>query len=517
MRWIVEVSSLESGDSQAYCVEAESWQGALQSARRLRGDDSRMAGFSIDITNEGCRAVDPASRRRYDVKRAGEETPLSPGGEAAPQSARRGRASSPPSSKKIPEAERTVPRLPDATMPIQAVSSDIELPSSERLPRVAAAAAAAPAPAPAPVAAAAPKPSKPAVAKPEPGVPPVLIAREQEATAEVPLTYREYAFSVPEGTTEDAAAQVLLVQYARIKRKLEAVPAGKLVNLAAFDVAFNGRPPVLPVATLTWKDWRGEPTTSFPRRPKPAPAPVATPVAVAPAPAPVAVAPAPAPAPVAVAPAPAPAPVPVPAAVALASAQAPKVPSRPPPPHSGTRRIRGDELIAVLFEEMHDLHFQRDAIDGADFCLRLALEKLPSRFGVVHLYDIDRREFVVVAVRGSNPPAILLRRTAEHEPVLSMAMRRRRAMILTGEDLEIHGAVIGNARNAMLAPVMQVGRFLGAIELVDPEDAVPFTELDANALSYMAEQYAEFVGTRGVVVDPERISAASATAHPQAR
>jgi GAF domain-containing protein len=166
---------------------------------------------------------------------------------------------------------------------------------------------------------------------------------------------------------------------------------------------------------------------------------------------------------------------------------------------------------------MHDLHFQRDAIDGADFCLRLALEKLPSRFGVVYLYDIDRREFVVVAIRGSNPPAILLRRTPEAEPILSLAMRRRRAIILTGQDLDIHGPVIGQARNAMLAPVMQVGRFLGAIELVDPEDAVPFTELDANALSYMAEQYAEFVGTRGVVVDPERISAASATAHPQAR
>ena len=282
MRWIVEVASLESGDSQAYCVEAESWQGALQSARRLRGDDSRMAGFSIDITNEGCRAVDPASRRRYDVKRTGEETPLTPGGEASPSSARRGRASSPPSSKKLPEAPSTVPRLPDSTMPIQAVPSDVQLPISERVPVVA---APAPVSAPRPVAPAVPaaKPSKPAqvAAKAEAGVPPVLIAREQEATPEVPLTYREYAFSVPAGTSEDAAAQVLLVQYARIKRKLEAVPAGKLVNLAAFDVVFQGRPSVLPVATLTWKDWRGEPSTSFPRRPKDAPAPVAAPAPLA--------------------------------------------------------------------------------------------------------------------------------------------------------------------------------------------------------------------------------------------
>ena len=78
MRWIVEVGSLEKSETQSYCVEAESWQGALQAARRLRGDESRMAGFSIDITNDGCKAVDPAKKIRYEVKRTGDDTPLTP-------------------------------------------------------------------------------------------------------------------------------------------------------------------------------------------------------------------------------------------------------------------------------------------------------------------------------------------------------------------------------------------------------------------------------------------------------
>jgi hypothetical protein len=586
MRWIVEVSSLEStGDAQSFCVEAESWQGALQSARRLRGDDSRMAGFSIDITNDGCNAVDPAARRRYVVKRTADDTPLTPGGDAPPPS----RRSKPPSSKKkaTPEPPATQKKLPDQTMPMAAVSADIAIPPSEKK---------VPAPAPSAPASSA-KPPKPAPSKPakpkasEPPVPPTVITREQNPTAEVPLTYREYGFVVPSGTTEDAAAQILLVQYARIKRTLESAPAGKLVNLAAFDVMFEGSPPVKPVATLTWKDWRGEPTTSFPRRKKKSSAPpaaagaapvvipqappvpaIAAPVAaaaapVAAAPAPVAAAPAPvaaAPAPVAVAPAPAPVAVAPVVAVAPAAAPAAKAPSQPPPapaakapsqpppapaakapsqpppapaakapsqpppaapvasqpptqivsqpPVSGRRRVRGDELISVLFEAMHDLHFQVDAVAGADFALRLALEYLPSRYGMVYFYDIDKREFVVVAVRGlqAPSPSVLLRRTPETEPAFALATRRRQALLLSGAELEAHAPCVGSAKSVVLAPVMDVGRYLGAIELVDPEDGHAFTDLDANAVSYMAQQLAEFASARGIIVDPERVAQTAA-------
>ena len=165
----------------------------------------------------------------------------------------------------------------------------------------------------------------------------------------------------------------------------------------------------MPLATLTWKDWKPEPTIAFPRRaraaqpaPKPIsqrPPPPATPAVVAPIPQ---------------AAVPAPAPVIAPVAVPLVAVAAPEFPvpgsippvsqtrpaaSKPPvpPPPVAKRRVRGDELISVLFESMHDLHFLRDSIEGGEFCLQLALEKLPSRFGLVYLYDIDRREFVIIA------------------------------------------------------------------------------------------------------------------------
>src|SRR3954453_19571462 len=78
MRWLVEVSSLGKTDTQKFCVEAESWQRALQAARSQRGEDGPMSGFSIELLEEGYRAVDPMARVRFVVKRAPDDMPLTP-------------------------------------------------------------------------------------------------------------------------------------------------------------------------------------------------------------------------------------------------------------------------------------------------------------------------------------------------------------------------------------------------------------------------------------------------------
>ena len=47
----------------------------------------------------------------------------------------------------------------------------------------------------------------------------------------------------------------------------------------------------------------------------------------------------------------------------------------------------------------------------------------------MHLYDIDRREYVVACVAGTGPDTLLNRRTAENEPLFANAMRKRRALV----------------------------------------------------------------------------------------
>jgi GAF domain-containing protein len=188
--------------------------------------------------------------------------------------------------------------------------------------------------------------------------------------------------------------------------------------------------------------------------------------------------------------------------------QQPPVTTAAPLPRA---RVRGEDLIADLFESMHDLHFLRDAVEGGDFCLSLALEKIPSQAGIVHLYDIDRREFLITSTRGVAASTLLLRRHDEGDVMLSAAMGKRRALVVAdatqSEEASLDRYVsLGGARSLVIAPVMLSGRFLGAIELLNPLDGQPYTEADGNALTYIAEQFAEFVASRGVVTDPERIS-----------
>jgi hypothetical protein len=38
---------------------------------------------------------------------------------------------------------------------------------------------------------------------------------------------------------------------------------------------------------------------------------------------------------------------------------------------------------------------------------------------------------------------------------------------------------------------------------------MPFNEDEGNAMTYIAEQYAEYLGSRGIVVHPDRIRAAA--------
>ena len=664
MLWTVDVSSLGKGDKESLLVEAESWQKALQSARAQRGETAPMSGFSIELLEEGCSAIDPMSRLRYEVKKAPQEASgvksQPPRPTTQPPSKRATSPSGRPMVMGASGSVRPVPAATPAPPPFApaAVAAVSETPAPSRPPSP----VATPAPALHPSVPLVPPTAQADVATPHLASR-IIFEREQEATEGMPLTYREYVYLVAPGTSEAAAETLLLTQLELVRASLERVGAGKLVNLGVFDLTFTGKPPVPPLATLSWKDWRGPPTVSFPRHAKPAlvsavppaqapiagmpilavaPSPASTPPAHVPplatpepaiaapiqarpvsvpvpvrAPEPVAVpsrppvaatvpsqppvaatvpsqppvaatvpsqppvaatvpsqppvaAAVPSQPPVAAA-VPSQPPVaaavpsqpPVAAAVPSQPPVAAAVPSQPPvaaavpsqPPVAGAvpsrppdplgesvsmttqpgvappapspanvpvgaassapvvarPRVRGEDLIADLFEAMHDLHFVRDALEGGEFCLALAMDKLPCQAGIVHLYDIDRRQFLVASTRGSGTSKLLLKRYSDSDRVLLAATRKRRAVVLSDTaQSDVAGidryAALGGARSLLVAPVLLHGRLLGAIELVNPLDGQPFNESEGNALTYIAEQFAEFISSHGIVTDPERIS-----------
>ena len=56
---------------------------------------------------------------------------------------------------------------------------------------------------------------------------------------------------------------------------------------------------------------------------------------------------------------------------------------------------------------------------------------------------------------------------------------------------------------ALFGSVQLGGRYLGAIELANPEGGAPYSEHEAHALDYICEQLAEFLVNRPIILDPE--------------
>lgn len=598
MRWFVEISALgvKPGSTTTLCVEAPQWQPALQKARALRGDEGPLGNFSIELLEDGFRAIDPVSRLRYLVKRAPENAALtttlpadSPTPSTKPEAAEAAKAKEQEKAKEPPAAAKEEAPEPEIPPPpaqralaqtmvfasqgaasvsdspahepvVEAAPAPVaEAPAAEPPPRTSAKTIAFSSTGSAAVIEAAaaielarrqaptiPEPV-PAAGATTPALPGYTLVNEREdnPSERSPLSYREHVYAVAPGTPDEDAERLILDRFESVRQSLEQARAGKLINLAIFDHVFQGRPQRRPLVTLTWKDWKNEaPELNFPARDGvsvPPPANVATPslvppVSTTPASKPASVAKERSAPPEAMTPAPPTKPLatkssassapsapprssqPVPSSTKIPAAPraasfSKTPPSRPTPaPQKPQKRLSGEDLLTELFEAFADLHFLRDSIEGAEFVLALALEKLPSEVGLVSLFDINKREFVIVRQTGGK--RAVGQRQPERAELAISAMRKRHAIVLStpaeaaGADDDRFRAIGVTVRSLVCAPVELGGRYLGLIELLNPLDGSVFNEGDGNALTYIGQQFAEFAASRGVMIDPEQLKEA---------
>ena len=126
------------------------------------------------------------------------------------------------------------------------------------------------------------------------------------------------------------------------------------------------------------------------------------------------------------------------------------------------------------------------------------------------LFDINKREFVLVRQSGG-PRSAVLARISEKAPIALAAMRTHQAIVLADAkaDERAHDErwkTMGvELKSLICAPVEVGGRYLGLIELANPLDNRAFTDGDGHALTYIGQQFAEFVATHGTITDPEQI------------
>ncbi|NUP09822.1 MAG: hypothetical protein HOW73_27565 [Polyangiaceae bacterium] len=191
--------------------------------------------------------------------------------------------------------------------------------------------------------------------------------------------------------------------------------------------------------------------------------------------------------------------------------------SRPPPSGlvmktPGGERKGGDDLLTDLFEATSDLSFVRDPLEGAEFIIDLVFESIPSVVVLVSFFDINTREFVVVRqgmvqTEGEPLPTIVLRRASEFADLIAATMRSGRTSVVHTPNTEAvqndpRWRALGIVPSSLACtPVIAGGRFLGLIEAANPVDGAPFTEGDGHALTYIGEQFAEFLSQRELVVD----------------
>lgn len=222
MRWFVEVSSIGDGSaSEKLCIEAKQWLTALEEARRLRGEPDALSKFSIEVLDEGYRAVNAALNTRYLVRPAPSDAPLTEGvGERSTFRALGSGSSSQraPTPSRVPAATGATSERPHPTS-----NPPSTLPASELIRKI-----------------------------------------TEGPTAESPILYYEAAYAVEPGLSRPQIERVLLKHFQKVCAEIARGSSKKYVQLAIFDHHYEKYPVRPPLATLTWKDWRGAPVLGFP-------------------------------------------------------------------------------------------------------------------------------------------------------------------------------------------------------------------------------------------------------------
>jgi hypothetical protein len=175
------------------------------------------------------------------------------------------------------------------------------------------------------------------------------------------------------------------------------------------------------------------------------------------------------------------------------------------------RRGSNEDLISDLFEEMHQLHFMPDIVAGADYVVSVLSSVMPCEGLVVHVFDINTRNFVVVRAAGPRSADVLLHRTPDTFSHFRDAFRRGRAGAFTAEEgdervqRELWDRLGVIVQTGLCGAVQQAGRYLGIIELANPLGGPPFHVGELNALDYICEQFADFIAQKPIVLDADAV------------
>jgi len=190
----------------------------------------------------------------------------------------------------------------------------------------------------------------------------------------------------------------------------------------------------------------------------------------------------------------------------------PRRSTQPPPPPAV--RARGPRIpqapavprmdaMAMAREVTLDLSALDTAVACGSLCVATALRILPSTAGLLLLWDCEDGDFTVAYATGPRATRIVLTSgTADDHAIARAARAGGPVTIVYGNCVPMlaRHAHFGRPRGAHIIPVLDQGRCLGSIELVEP--SLPLSDFTRvqQALAYIATRFAERVRQTGIVL-----------------
>jgi hypothetical protein len=152
--------------------------------------------------------------------------------------------------------------------------------------------------------------------------------------------------------------------------------------------------------------------------------------------------------------------------------------------------------LDVVMDMLRGIRCKR-AVEAASVCLAACAKAVGCRAAIVHLWDKETKDFVIVYALGKSAGMLLNSRHIAEDPLLDEAFDKRVPRVVNYEGARAplpRHAVVGGAWSVLVAPVTtETGMALGAIELVDPLDGSCFDDRHIAATRYTTQRLAELL------------------------
>ena len=535
VRWYVEISSVGAKTAsvthaKTLQVFATGWEDAVKNARKRTGLTASLAGFSINLCDDGVHVIDPIKQLRYVVRRA-DARPIKSGSSGvmdaakgcesvrAPKAAQASELAEPP----LPLMRlSSAPRLhkPDASSRPSASTQPSDnypgassqfLSSSDRVSQ---------------------EPTSSSYSR---GQVVEMWRREDLPTAELPLVYGEYTYAVVP-CTESQATAFVYKKLAQVQASLKRQHGAKLISITVFDHVYRTRPLRAPLVVLVWKDWKGPAEVYYPALPGASIRPAALDIGdVSHAPSSIPYDPnsvdsfaitRPRDAPdIADQDAMEPLPLLSPQDKLRARLRAHSsqhtdgtAPQSPPetlealyeasdhePNSKGSTR---GAVIRRVVDALEHLRNVRDVYEAAEFVVDLAHDAMGCDLAMMQLFDEHLRQFVVVHAMGPDAENALGCQTSDRDEWVRSLPKNGRPVLCTPASapgmLTRRWKRVGVVPATILACVIVQGdRVLGIVEAAHELSDASFRPVDHEVLARIAEAYAAFFVASNAVFSAE--------------